>query len=918
MNVTQKTITLHTNRLSDRHYFECVTKRGLNPEWIAVNCRSMDIKDASDRLGYTANSAGIWLEGFNGFGQFRPNKPWKTEKEKKQKAKAPKYRTATAEEYDIMLPKNPHDPNYWTDLEALKAKCWDMDGHPCLGITEGMFKAIAACSNDIPCVAVAGVEQGLTPAKNDVQGKRYLVDGLDKLAKVGFGFVLLFDADALTNQFVFEAQRKLAAQLVKFKVPVYIGTGLWSVNQGKGMDDYIQKNSAEQFKEEVMKKLVNFATWEKQFKKDEQQELPPKAAAQELAEHYRTQWKHDLTQQTWRRYNGKVWEQIPDKVFEKAIYHDLEAMPSVKYDTYSYIENVVKFLGLELQEREWTSFNRAEWIAFSDCVLEVATGKQHEHSPGFMFTSCLDHKCPDLKFNSGGDALELLRIHAPNFYSWAMYAQSGDPLKVLKLLAIFNGVLTYRFFDLQMFVLLCGVPGSGKGTYVRLLETAVGKQNHASAKMHRLDEDNVIANIIDKQLVVCPDEKKQLGDNSGILILTGGDNIPYRQIYKPQASARFHGALVIAANSNPFVGDTTGIDRRWSLVQFDNPLPIRDSAIEKKMQAEVGVIISLCLSMSDKQVADLITGLGDGAIPDFKRQQWLHKTDNDSIALFMEEVLILAPANHYVMLGGKGDDPSTLYGAYTRMCEENNARNVYTKNNFRNHLLELCREVGWSCVKESRCGNGWRVYGVSIRDTNDSSARISDWLGGGVDQCRQCKPSVDPSVDLKPLLDKDSVGSVDLTEPKISGENHHQPMVAGVTSNPENNALNPTLPTPSAQDKDSGLHSGLHCPTPEPTLTQKIMSNWDDLQALGQIILALADTDQLRQQVQQFTTEQLKHIKEAANIAWKPGCNQTGEYCGEKVELWEFGNNRNWKVRPVSGGNIISAARGNVRPWLGI
>jgi putative DNA primase/helicase len=36
----------------------------------------MQIKDASDRLRYTAKSAGIWLEGVNFFGQFHPNKPW--------------------------------------------------------------------------------------------------------------------------------------------------------------------------------------------------------------------------------------------------------------------------------------------------------------------------------------------------------------------------------------------------------------------------------------------------------------------------------------------------------------------------------------------------------------------------------------------------------------------------------------------------------------------------------------------------------------------------------------------------------------------------------------------------------------------------------------------------------------------------
>jgi putative DNA primase/helicase len=906
-------------RLNDKHYAECMTKRGLPPEWIAVNCRSMTIKEASDRLGYATKSGGIWLEGFNGFGQFRPNKPWKNEGDKK----APKYRTATGEEYDAMLPHHPTNRQYWTDLVALKAIAWIIDGHPCLGITEGLFKAITACCNDIPCIALAGVEQGLTPAKADPQGRRYLVDTLEMLARTGFGFIIIYDADATTNDNVNQAQRKLGTQLLKFKVPVYIATGLWSVDQGKGMDDFIKNNGAEQFKREVMGKIVDFSSWEHQLRSDSEaeiQNLTSKTASQKLAEKYRTEWKYDLKQQTWRHYNGKIWEQTPDQVFAKSIYHDLEVMPGVNYDTYSFVENVIKFLALELQERDWTSYNRAEWIAFSDRVLEVVTGKTHKHAPGFMFTSCLEHQCPDLKWGEGGDLLELLRMHAPAFYSWAMYSQQGDPLKVLKLLAILNGVLTYRFFDLQMFVMLLGVPGSGKGTFARLLETAVGKANHASAKMHRLTEDNVIASIIDKQLVICPDEKKQLGDNSGVLVMTGGDSIGYRQIYKPMSNAKFYGALIVLGNSNPFVGDTAGIDRRLSLVQFDKPLLARDTGVERQIQSELGVLISLALAMPQSQVEGLIKGTGDEAIPDFKRQIWLHKTENDSIALFMEEMLVPANKDTYTILGGKGDDSSSLYGAYVKMCDENNTRNPFTKNNFRSHLLELCREAGWDTVRESRCGSGWRVYGVSIRGVNDDIPRISDYLAGVQGECTECRPSVDPNTDLKPLPDKESVGSVALNYPNNNIKDEHQPIVDDENPKSVNNRDQVYTPTLSSQDKSfepTQVYTQSTLGSVQPTLSQQIVANWDNKQELGKIILAAAESVELKAITSGFNAEQLRHIKDAANQAWKPNCNSCGEYCGEKVELWEFGDKRDWKVRTASG-SIIPAARGNVYPWLGI
>lgn len=753
-----------THKLNDKHLEECTVKRGLSREWIEANVRSVNADEASEHLGYEAKCDCMLLKGYNDFVQLKPDVPWESEEEDekgKKKKKKPKYRTPSKKKakHDAMLPNHPDNKQYWTDYETLKSLAWKIKGRPYLLITEGFFKAVMACSRNMPCIALAGVEMGLTSSVDDPEGKRFLVKTLKLLVKEGFGFIIIFDADSATNKNVNIAQYKLAKQLAKFKVPVYLSPG-WEAELGKGMDDYIQANGAEQFKREVMGKIVDLSAWEQQFKKEEtDKKSPPKDTARNLAEKYRNEWKYDLEQQTWRRYNGKVWEAIADKVFKQGVYLELITW-SIDFKHSAFVENVIYFLELELLQKEWQSFERHKWIAFFDYVLEVETGKKHEHSPGFGFTSHLSHNCPTLAWEKGGDVLELLRLHAPNFYAYAMYAQNGNPNKVLKMLAFMNGTLTYRFSDLQMFMLLLGAPGAGKGSFVRLLETAVGKGNFTSAKLHRLGEDTVIASIIDKQLVICPDEKKQNSDISGLLSLTGGDSIPYRQIYKPASSSKFHGSLVIVANNNPFIGDTTGIDRRLSLIQFDNPIPARDSGMEQKMQAEVGILIALALAMDERQVKNLITGIEDGYIPDIKRLTWLHKTENDSIALFVEEMLIPAAANEYVLLGGKGDNPNTLYGAYMQMCEDNNSKSLFTKNNFRAHLMEICREVGWQ-VREARHGTGgWKVYGIKLRGDNDPSPRISDFLGSTNIKCRQCSPSVDPSVDLKAAQSKESAESV--------------------------------------------------------------------------------------------------------------------------------------------------------------
>ncbi|MEG4997847.1 DUF3854 domain-containing protein [Microcoleus sp. B4-D4] len=255
MNVVQQIES--TAYLSPKHKSH-IESRGLLNSWSYANCRTVSAEEASFYLGYTAKSGGILFVGNTTQFQFRPDKPWKSESCKK----APKYRTPVGE-YDAFLPQHPTDKNYW-DTENLKQHCYRINDHPCIVLTEGPFKGIAGCANGIPTIALLGVSMGLTSKKGDIQGKRYLVETLEKYARAGFGFIFAFDADAATNPNVNWEQRKLGSQLLKFSVPVYSITGVWDVGtegETKGMDDFIQKKGIEEFRR-MLVKSVSFEDWE--------------------------------------------------------------------------------------------------------------------------------------------------------------------------------------------------------------------------------------------------------------------------------------------------------------------------------------------------------------------------------------------------------------------------------------------------------------------------------------------------------------------------------------------------------------------------------------------------------------------------------------------------------------------------------
>ena len=278
------------NCLNNKHIKECCQKRGLNREWIEASCRSIDIKEATELLRYTAKSSGIIIEGANGQYQFKPDKPWAN----KQGKKAPKYRTAAGDEYDAILPQHPTNPNYWLDIEKLKQRCYQINGHPMILVTEGGFKAITACSHDIPTIALLGVEMGLTPTKDDPQGKRYLVPELENLALKGFGFIIGFDCDTYSNKSVIQALIKLAAKLQKFSVPVYT-LPKWDEREGKGIDDYIQNNGIEEFRKKLISQAVSFDLWQTEYGQNAfEREGLTRLDTAALLDHVRTKYQDRL------------------------------------------------------------------------------------------------------------------------------------------------------------------------------------------------------------------------------------------------------------------------------------------------------------------------------------------------------------------------------------------------------------------------------------------------------------------------------------------------------------------------------------------------------------------------------------------------------------------------------------------------
>lgn len=785
------------SQLTARHYSECVEKRGLNPQWVLANCLSVIANYATQYLGYTAYSDGIWLRGCNHQSQFKPDKPWKKEGDKK----AAKYRSPMGE-YDAMLPTHPSDPHYWDDIEALKQKAYLVDGHPCLVLGEGFFKAIAGCSNDILTIALLGVEMGLTPKDADPQGKRYLVPTLERYARAGFGFIIAFDADCATNENVIVAQRKLVHQIKLFKVPVYSATGLWQVdesfsNKNKGMDDYIYNHGSDRFKREVMGKAVNIAAWEKQFQAPsllKTGKVPPAdTIGREITEDYRERLLWNDEHKTWMQYGLEregVWTPISDLYLESVVDAILESKGIIGYNSAAYVTNVVVKMRRQLFERVWSERSISEILPFSDGVLELATGQFHQHAPGYRLTWCLPRP-----YNCVATSWATIN-------SWLDEATGGNSADKEILLCFAAATLRGRC-DLHKFLHLIGVGGSGKSTYTRLLEAVIGSQNCWNGSLTDLEDKHSVAMLIGKRLVILPDQDKVTGSLSNFKRLTGGDSLSGRRLYKDGLNFRFQGLAVVTSNTPIFHADGgSWLTRRILMLAFNYKPPsdlVRD--LEAEFEPELSAFTNYLLSIPNEEITRVLRRQPkDGVSPTL----WGAKIRTDSIAAWVNEWVIHEP-NAKTQIGcdraewaDKDYNPiiSTLFGSYSHYCRVSGLQ-AKGKNNFSSDLIELCQQtLGWSDVDYDRDNKGRRlIRALRLRTDSDTTLTLEDALGS--DNLSD-DPSDNLSDNLKLAPDKES-DNIDnlLTSKLICIENKLSTAVVKVDVNAESfDALPSNKPEP--------------------------------------------------------------------------------------------------------------------------
>lgn len=699
----EPTQTRSTNFLNSKHQSD-IQARGLLNDWGRTAWRTVTKEEATFLLGYEAKSGGIWISGETLQGQLRPDKAWKSAKDPASKS-APKYRTPLTDHgCDAIVPKHPTDKNYW-ESENLKKHCYQINGHPCLVLTEGPFQTLAGCSNDIPTIGLTGVENGLSGKKDDVQGKRYLIPAIEKYARAGFGFIFAFDADAADNPFVNSAQRKLGRQLLKFNVPVYTATGNWEMGterETKGMDDLIQKKGIEAFRK-ALSAATDFKAWETKTFDSGDGDGPDKFLVRGNTT-FEVHCRKSLFGADWFVSDGGAffqdcgthWQLREDADVAKAIgdfaeecYELKEVGKNFKFGTSKNLEATLKYCRRTLHRKDKIANRHLK--AFLNGTVDTRTGKLEPHNKEHYLLECSPYNYVE-------------NASLPETLKQFLLSSFGE-LQIPTIRA-FTSMLLDPTAPFGRFPHVIGNSGDGKGTLLRLWECVVGSESSSSSQdFSELGKpEGRYQLLLGKSFFYIPDTGGFQSGLKAFYELVDNGPMSGRALYMPKAiqkkwNVRF---AVASVEHLPIEHAGDGWDRRCIPIPTIKSTKEVDPNLGQKLSEELGEIAGWALSMDKEERDNILTlPVSNPVLLALKQEGAII---GDGVKSFVDRCFVPGDEIHY------GNELHSWYQAYSKV----HSLSPMSYQKFIQRLQRIlpkqwrASEVGWMDGKAKRKSAYWQ------------------------------------------------------------------------------------------------------------------------------------------------------------------------------------------------------------------
>lgn len=450
-------------------------------------------------------------------------------------------------------------------------------------------------------------------------------------------------------------------------------------------------------------------------------DMPDSKKAEKLAKIFEHKLIWDDVEGEWYFYHegviGTHWMKVANRLVLREIDKEIDKLLPEGHQIY-LLKSMESYLQIKLSIFTWPG-NREE-LPMANGVFSFRCNRMRQHRP-------IDRMRWVLPYEYDEEA------KCQVFMDW-LKETTGDNADVIQ------AIRAAMYFSLrgtghvQKFMEIVGPGGTGKSTFVRIMERFIGKGNHVTTDLKNLEGNKFeTASLYGMKVAFINDSSKYGGDVSVLKAATGGDPLRLEKKNKQQCGSFVATCFFFIVSNDPIQSTdySSGLSRRRVPVTFNRQITEddrekwRDSGgIEPTIFSEMPGIFNWVLDIGEKVA---IAALG-GVNGKLTKSQLKHLVETNKLANWMEDNCVFIPSlSTYTGIKPTGlgqqetdyEADTKLYPNYFRWCSEHGIKPLAVNTFGRNLddlLVSTLKAKNVNRLKKDKVGRAFS--GIAIRTSN--------------------------------------------------------------------------------------------------------------------------------------------------------------------------------------------------------
>lgn len=307
--------------------------------------------------------------------------------------------------------------------------------------------------------------------------------------------------------------------------------------------------------------------------------------------------RFDGISDNWLGYQTTHWQLLTDADVDTKVVNAIERQAGDLGFQDNYAKGVKNMLKTRVLNSNWNE--KKALISLKNGVFDTSKMQLLPHSKDHYITNALPFDYD-------------VKADCPITKQFLLDCVGNDAGQQQILRAYINCIIKGRA-DLQRCLVIVGMGGTGKGTFMRLCANLVGKENLHSSNFKHLEGAAgrfETGRLRFKKLLIIPDADQYTGSVETFKSITGQDPLRCEEKNKNNThngNFIYDGMAIIASNEPLAVNDhTSGWKRRTLNLTFDNAFNSRDGGLSEKLEAELSGVFNWALAMPDNEVTEYI------------------------------------------------------------------------------------------------------------------------------------------------------------------------------------------------------------------------------------------------------------------------------------------------------------------------